>query len=276
MQEFAGWVASGQSLQLHPAAAAAVAAPTLPPDRHRLNAALASSGWEPPLVAERAPGRQPPRAWDPPAVAAVANTGCPAGWDQAHTLVDAVLLPTLRRLLVRAPTVPPPPGPAACIAERRRGSVRWCSCSSALHDYFLCMITPLCSYLYGGLSGGLYERAHIIRYFPPMAASGGGRAVRLRGGRAALAAARARPARPARRQPRRGRGGPGDRCRRLAGGPLGPRRAGAAGAALGAAPHRTPWRVGERPRQAVEPTPAEAWLLFEAADRWHVITFFNL
>jgi hypothetical protein len=31
---------------------------------------------------------------------------------------------------------------------------------------FLCLITPLCSYLYGGLYGGLYERAHIIRYFP--------------------------------------------------------------------------------------------------------------
>jgi hypothetical protein len=32
---------------------------------------------------------------------------------------------------------------------------------------FLYLITPLCSYLYGGLYGGLYERAHIIRYFPP-------------------------------------------------------------------------------------------------------------
>ena len=32
---------------------------------------------------------------------------------------------------------------------------------------FLCLITPLCSYLYGYLYGGLYERAHIIRYFPP-------------------------------------------------------------------------------------------------------------
>jgi hypothetical protein len=31
---------------------------------------------------------------------------------------------------------------------------------------FLCLITPLRSYLYGGLYGGLYERAHIIRYFP--------------------------------------------------------------------------------------------------------------
>ena len=29
---------------------------------------------------------------------------------------------------------------------------------------FLCLITPLCSYLYGGLYGGLYERAHIIRH----------------------------------------------------------------------------------------------------------------
>jgi hypothetical protein len=34
---------------------------------------------------------------------------------------------------------------------------------------FLGLITPLCSYLYGGLCGGLYERAHIIRYFPPLA-----------------------------------------------------------------------------------------------------------
>ena len=31
---------------------------------------------------------------------------------------------------------------------------------------FLCLITPLCSYSYGGLYGGPYERAHIIRYFP--------------------------------------------------------------------------------------------------------------
>ena len=31
---------------------------------------------------------------------------------------------------------------------------------------FLCLITPLCSYLYGGLYGRLYERADIIRYFP--------------------------------------------------------------------------------------------------------------
>jgi hypothetical protein len=31
---------------------------------------------------------------------------------------------------------------------------------------FLCLIMPLCSYLYGGLYWGLYERAHIIRYFP--------------------------------------------------------------------------------------------------------------
>jgi hypothetical protein len=31
----------------------------------------------------------------------------------------------------------------------------------------LCLITRMCSYLHGGLYGGLYERAHIIRYFPP-------------------------------------------------------------------------------------------------------------
>jgi hypothetical protein len=30
-------------------------------------------------------------------------------------------------------------------------------------------MTPLRSYLYGGLYGGLYESAHIIRYFPPPA-----------------------------------------------------------------------------------------------------------
>jgi hypothetical protein len=33
--------------------------------------------------------------------------------------------------------------------------------------HFLCLITPLCSYLYGSLYGGSYARAHIIRYFPP-------------------------------------------------------------------------------------------------------------
>jgi hypothetical protein len=32
-------------------------------------------------------------------------------------------------------------------------------------SFFLCLITPLCSYLCGGLYAGLYERAHIIRYF---------------------------------------------------------------------------------------------------------------
>jgi hypothetical protein len=30
-----------------------------------------------------------------------------------------------------------------------------------MNAYFLCLITPLCSYLYGGLYGGVYERAHI-------------------------------------------------------------------------------------------------------------------
>ena len=33
-----------------------------------------------------------------------------------------------------------------------------------LHLSFLCLITPLCPYLHGGLYGRLYERAHIIRY----------------------------------------------------------------------------------------------------------------
>lgn len=37
---------------------------------------------------------------------------------------------------------------------------------------FLCLITPLCSYVYGGLYGGLYERADIIRYFPLLSAGG--------------------------------------------------------------------------------------------------------
>jgi hypothetical protein len=37
-----------------------------------------------------------------------------------------------------------------------------------LREDFLCLITPLCSYLYGGLYGGLYERAHIIRCYPPL------------------------------------------------------------------------------------------------------------
>ena len=31
---------------------------------------------------------------------------------------------------------------------------------------FLCLITPLHSYLYGGLYGGLYEGAHMIRHLP--------------------------------------------------------------------------------------------------------------
>ena len=32
---------------------------------------------------------------------------------------------------------------------------------------------PLCSYLYEGLYGELYERAHIIRYFPHLQEDGG-------------------------------------------------------------------------------------------------------
>ena len=35
-------------------------------------------------------------------------------------------------------------------------------------SFFLCLVMPLCSYLYGGLYGGWYERAHIIRYFPQL------------------------------------------------------------------------------------------------------------
>jgi hypothetical protein len=36
----------------------------------------------------------------------------------------------------------------------------------ARSEFFLCLVTPLCSYLYGGLHGGLYESADITRYFP--------------------------------------------------------------------------------------------------------------
>ena len=50
-----------------------------------------------------------------------------------------------------------------------------------MNAYFLCLITPLCSYLYGGLYGGLYERAHIIRYFPRAELRG---PLRARGARA--------------------------------------------------------------------------------------------
>jgi hypothetical protein len=39
---------------------------------------------------------------------------------------------------------------------------------------FLCLITPLCSYLYRGLYGALYEGAHIIRYFSPRPTGGAG------------------------------------------------------------------------------------------------------
>jgi hypothetical protein len=49
-----------------------------------------------------------------------------------------------------------PTPPALTLAPRRSRS-------------FLCLITPLCSYLYGGLYGGLHESAHIIRCFPPAA-----------------------------------------------------------------------------------------------------------
>jgi hypothetical protein len=47
----------------------------------------------------------------------------------------------------------------------------WCRVAVAQSDdaaagFFLCLITPLCSYLYRGLYGGLYGRAHVIRSFP--------------------------------------------------------------------------------------------------------------
>jgi hypothetical protein len=41
--------------------------------------------------------------------------------------------------------------------------------SGGMSGSFLCLITPMCSYLYGGLYGRMYERAHVIRYFPPLA-----------------------------------------------------------------------------------------------------------
>ena len=39
-------------------------------------------------------------------------------------------------------------------------------CGSKARRHFPCLVTPLCSYLYGGLYGGLYGSADIIRYFP--------------------------------------------------------------------------------------------------------------
>ena len=42
---------------------------------------------------------------------------------------------------------------------------------------FLCLITPVCSYLYGDLYGGLYERAHNYnKVLSPSARAGGRRA----------------------------------------------------------------------------------------------------
>jgi hypothetical protein len=49
---------------------------------------------------------------------------------------------------------------------------RWFSC-------FLCLITPLRSYLYGGLYRELYERAHIIRYSLTPGGRAAARSVRL-------------------------------------------------------------------------------------------------
>jgi hypothetical protein len=43
------------------------------------------------------------------------------------------------------------------------GCVRVTAPALAFTSFFLCLITPLCSYLYGGLHEGFYERAHIIR-----------------------------------------------------------------------------------------------------------------
>ena len=53
-------------------------------------------------------------------------------------------------LMARLMTLPP----AAIAAARRQAEPESVS--------FLCLITPLCSYLYVGLYEGLYERAHIV------------------------------------------------------------------------------------------------------------------
>jgi hypothetical protein len=77
----------------------------------------------------------------------------------------AVLLTNLKRatpLRVRVPGWAP------------RATATLCSdaggCSAVSVGHFLCLITPPHVYLHGGLYGGLYERAHIIRCFPPRGA----------------------------------------------------------------------------------------------------------
>jgi hypothetical protein len=69
--------------------------------------------------------------------------------------------PALRRPH-RLPT-PAGRGGAGGGCGRGRAAGSW-SAAKKCERSFLCLITPLCSYLYGGLYGGLYERAHIIRY----------------------------------------------------------------------------------------------------------------
>jgi hypothetical protein len=68
---------------------------------------------------------------------------------------------------------------------------------NALRVSFLCLITRLWSYLYRGLYGGLYERAHIIMCFPPCARRRAQRPQRLlrRPGRPRRRAARGAPLR---------------------------------------------------------------------------------
>jgi ABC-type multidrug transport system fused ATPase/permease subunit len=67
-------------------------------------------------------------------------------------LVDGSILDNLRYGIL--------PERAASISDE----VCWGVAKTASGN-FLCLITPLCSYLYGVLYGGLYERSHIIRYF---------------------------------------------------------------------------------------------------------------
>jgi hypothetical protein len=90
--------------------------------------------------------------------------------------------------MLRVPHRGPPRPRSACSSDRRERSRRLRRASAA-SEILLCLIAPLCSYLYGGLDGGLHERAHIIRYF---AYGPGARSAR----RTATAWARTATARP--------------------------------------------------------------------------------
>ena len=87
--------------------------------------------------------------------------------------------------------------------RRHRRSRCRCRARARRSKPFLCLITPMCSYLYGGLYGGLYERAHIIRYFPSYTGRGPG--ALARGGAGARGPAAAARRRDRRGRPRRGR-----------------------------------------------------------------------